>query len=86
MLRKIIGSIIALALAGFGIALMTGMLDPEELDSSSGGRRGRFFKRIVGWLSETLGPIGAGAVVLLVGAAILYFTLRPSKEEDAAPE
>lgn len=84
MLRKIIGSILALALAGFGIALMGGFLDPEELTGSNSGRaKSRMLKKVMSWLVDTIGPVGAGIVLLLAGLALLYFTLKPEKGEPA---
>lgn len=80
MLRKIIGSLLALALAGFGIALMAGFLDPEELTGSNSGRaKGRLLKNVMRWLVDTLGPVGGGAVILVAGLGLLYFTWKPEK-------
>jgi len=84
MLRKIVGSLIGLVLVGFGVALIGGWLDPEELTSSGGSRRGRFLRQIMSWLTETLGAAGAGAVLCVIGLILVALAFRSQGDKRSA--
>lgn len=76
MLKKILGLVGCLVLAGIGVALIGGWLDPNELDTDSGRSRTRALKGIIKWLTDTIGITGTGALLIVVGAAIAFFSLR----------
>lgn len=79
-LRRLMGSIGCLVLAGMGIGVAVGAITPEDLARSSerSGRAGAFAS-IFNWLLETVGAIPAGLIITVLGLAILVMLWLPSR-------
>lgn len=85
MLKKILGLVGCLVLAGMGVALIAGWLDPNELDTDSGRGRSRALKSFIQWLTEAIGVTGTGALLVVAGLGIAFFTLRSGGDAPKAP-